>query len=273
MLRHLLAPPLYWTMRATRFLRQPGFRCLLLHDIPDGQIPAFERLVDLVARDYGTLSPDEAARWLDGAPPQNVGRAPCLFTFDDGFASNHRVAVEILDRRDIKALFFVCPGLIDLPRDKQGPAVAETVFRGQRADAPLLMDWNQIRDLHARGHGIGAHGMTHQRLSDLTGDALGDEIAGAAARLEEELGIPIPWFAYAFGDIDSVSAEALSVIAESHPFCRSGVRGANDARTRPLCVRADHVDLAAPEGYVRLVLEGGLDAVYGGARARLDAMA
>ncbi len=276
MLRYRLAGPWLAARRALRLATggaAPGFRILLLHDVA-ARLALLDRLVTQVKRDHGILSPEEAEAWLSdrhGRSPQ-AGRLPCLLSFDDGFASNHAAATEVLAKHRVKALFFVCPGLLDLPPETQRRRVAETVFDGGPGAGGRLMTWAEIEDLKADGHAIGAHGMTHRRLSMLEGEALRHEIAESGRRLGERLGAAVPWFAYPFGDLGSISAAALAVIAADYRFCRSGVRGANHADTPRLALRADHVELEAPERYRAMVLDGGLDFRYRGARRRLDAM-
>jgi hypothetical protein len=83
----------------------------------------------------------------------------------------------------------------------------------------------------------------------------------------------VSWFAYAFGDIQSISAEALDIIRARYMFCRSGIRGYNDAGMARHAIRADHIELAAPFAYQLLTIEGGFDPYYAAARRRLDALA
>jgi peptidoglycan/xylan/chitin deacetylase (PgdA/CDA1 family) len=134
------------------------------------------------------------------------------------------------------------------------------------------MSWQEIGALKERGHTIGAHSMTHRRLSSLHGDALVHEVLDCNAVLAARLGTPTPWFAYPFGSLDSISAAALAVIASEYRFCRSGVRGPNTGSTDRLALRADHIDLEAPDAYRSLVVEGGLDWRYTRSRRRLDAL-
>jgi len=134
------------------------------------------------------------------------------------------------------------------------------------------MSWPEVIELAARGHVIGAHGMTHRRLTALGGAELEREIADAGAILSERLGAPSAWFAFPFGDVASVSRPALKAIGRHYRFCRSGVRGLNTHRTERCAVLADAVDLAAPQAYRRVILEGGLDRFYWRARRRLDSL-
>lgn len=274
-LRRIVARPCLAGLRVSRALKSApdGFRILIFHDIPDDLVPAFGRLVHEVVASHGAISPEQAADWLTGAPQHRRSaswRAPYLFTFDDGFASNCRAALEILNAHQIKALFFVCPKLLDLSGADQQNAVAENVFQGRRPATDLkLMSWDDIRGLAGAGHSIGCHGMSHRRLNGLNDDELSAEILDAADTLKDRLGDETPWFAYSFGDIDSIDAPAMSVISRRFRFCRSGIRGINTAATAPTRLLAEQLDLAASPTYWKLVLEGGLDFRYESARRRL----
>ena len=279
-LRHRLARPLLALHRLkTAVAGNDGFRVLLLHDIPAADREVFADLVDHVRRHHGVLSPDEAAGWLDGRQGAAVhrGRPPCLFSFDDGFASNADIARDILAPAGIAALFFVCPGLIDLAPGDQAAAVAG-IFDGRIGPTDLdrrlrPMTWEEIAALAGAGHTIGAHSMSHRRLTHLRGEDLAHEILDSGARIEARLGLPVPWFAYPFGDIDSIDDAAMRIIAGRYRYCRSGVRGANGRTIHPLALRGDHVDLTVPPAWRQLTLEGGLDGRYRAARRRLDELA
>lgn len=268
-LRHLAAPALLLAHRLFS-ARRDGLRVLMLHDVPPGEVDALDEMVGTLARQGRLADPAQAAALLaEGGPGQKV-----LLSFDDGFASNREAARSVLDRHGAKALFFVCPGLIDLPVPEQAAAVAANVFRGRLKDSvPALMGWDGIEALARSGHAIGNHTLTHRRLPTLTEAEIEDEIAGGAAELTRRLGAAPAWFAYPFGDIDSVDARVLAAAARHHRFCRSGVRGLNRAGADPLAVLSDHVDLAAPAAYRWLAAEGGLERRYGAQRARLATLA
>ena len=132
-----------------------------------------------------------------------------------------------------------------------------------------LMNWAQIDELIAKGHTIGCHGMLHQRLTTLSPGELETEVLAAADRLESQTGKATPWYAYAFGDIDSIDANALNVIGRRFALCRSGVRGLNTATTPPLGLLAESLEPSSPPTYQHLLLEGGLDIRYSVARNTL----
>lgn len=255
-----------------------GFRILIFHDVTPAERSAFEDLVAHLAGRDALLSPDAAARWIAGdTPVKSTAPPPCLLTFDDGFAGNHELAASVLAKYGVKAVFFVCPGLVDLDAEAQLAAVRANVVRRDFTDADLmarlrLMSWQEIGDLVAAGHAIGAHGMTHRALSSLSGDELRREILESGERIEAAISRPVEWYAYAFGGIEHISTAALEIIAERYPLCRSGIRGLNRAGANRLALLADHVDLSAPSAYQRLTAAGALDIAYAGRRRRFLAM-
>ena len=275
-LRRALAGPTYAAWRILRAFRRDisGLRIVVLHGTPDESLSALDRLIVTIKRGHDLVTPDQAAaRFID----TNANRRPaCLLSFDDGFASNHRAAHEVLARHGVKALFFVCPNLIDLDGVAQSRRVVETVFDGHGERMPAnerLMTWAELAELKTAGHVIAAHGLTHRRLSGLAGSEREREINGSGDAIAARLGGTVDWFAYPFGDIDSISAEALSVVGKRYGLCRSGIRGDNRADTHRLAIRAEPVDLAMPLAYQRLELEGGLDGRYADAREKLDTFA
>ena len=231
----------------------------------------------MIVASHGVLTPEEAETWLSGDRPtaESAALQPCLFSFDDGFVSNRRIAETVLAPLGIRALFFISPGLIELKPEEQAYRIAATVFDGrvEPEDIPASlrpMSWTEMNKLKAMGHAIGAHGMLHRRLTALAGEELEWEIVEAAARIESRLGAAVPWFAYAFGDIGSISRSALELIGQRYRFCRSGVRGANDVDVDRLALRGDMIDLEGPLAYQQLTVEGGLDRRYREAREHLD---
>lgn len=270
-LRHWLAGPALALHRLRRSVAPApnGFRAVLFHSTRDAQ--AFEDTIYHIQERHGFADPVDPFQ----TPPSE--KTPVLISFDDGFRSNATIAAAMLEAAGARGVFFVCPALHDAAPEDQRAAVAANVFRGRiGADHPdaaePLMTWDEIAALAERGHVIGAHGMTHTRLSTLSGEALEKEVVRAADVIEARIGQRPDWYAWAFGDIDSVTPEAMAVIRGAYRFCRSGVRGWNDTATAAHAVRADMLDPAAPPAYRALTLEGGLDGRYAQARQRLDAM-
>jgi peptidoglycan/xylan/chitin deacetylase (PgdA/CDA1 family) len=263
---------LFMRLQGYRLLREPAassspgaFRILTFHDVPESQHKAFDRLLRHVLDRNGFLTPAEAEARLEGKDPSGLNdRTPFLLTFDDGFSSNVSVAREILDQYGLKAIFFVCPGLMDIAREKHREAIVRFLFEGWLDEAKVpddisLMTWAGAEELVRSGHTIGSHTLHHFRLSKLSEQEQREEIVASAERLEHRMGVPIDWFAFPFGDLASIDRSSLRIIAERYRFCCSGLRGLNSTGTRPIELLREAVDLASPFEFQRLILNGGMD--------------
>lgn len=99
------------------------------------------------------------------------GQAVPRITFDDGHISNAEYAMPMLERTGLRAHFFITAGWI--------------------SNRPEYMTWAQVRQLHASGHTIGAHGMTHKLLTHCSSAELDTELVAAKSLLEDKLGAPV----------------------------------------------------------------------------------
>jgi peptidoglycan/xylan/chitin deacetylase (PgdA/CDA1 family) len=278
MLRHKIVSPWLFGQRLLKSINpisKQGLRIFLFHDIPPHQFKDFDLFITLLENLYSVITPKDAEDWLAGRLIKNDKKDLCLITFDDGFSSNFQIAKDILAKHDISALFFVCPKLAEIGGDQQKEAISARIFNGDheqinKITGPRLMTWQELSELSELGHIIGSHGNSHGRLSELTADELTHEIIDAGNMIEKYIGKPVDWYAFAFGDIKSISQTALKIISERYKYCRSGIRGRNFVQSNPLGLFADSIDLNAPSPYQELVLEGGLDYFYYHARRRLN---
>lgn len=110
------------------------------------------------------------------APWYQFKQAACSLTFDDGTLDQYMIAYPELERRNIKATFF----LITFFREK-----------GYWDDYPVrrsLLSWDQAREIAFSGHEIGSHGQSHVQLLEET-DIVEDELRDSRNRIKRE----IPW--------------------------------------------------------------------------------
>ncbi|MGH9482380.1 MAG: polysaccharide deacetylase family protein [Terriglobales bacterium] len=156
----------------------------------------------------------------DPAPGPSV-----TLTFDDGYADNFEVAAPILDQLEFSATFFLPTGIIGR-RVRFG-------WDAKLPAAPPLLSWDQVRQLHRAGFGIGSHTVTHARLSETRGAALDFELAASRRQLELELGEPVREFAYPFGgaaDCDATAREAVRRAGYRCCFsCHGGLVAAHES--------------------------------------------
>jgi peptidoglycan/xylan/chitin deacetylase (PgdA/CDA1 family) len=244
-----------------------AFRILMLHDVPESQAANFHRLLQYLLENYGVLTPREAEARLTGERvPLDRGRVPYLLTFDDGFKSNATVAGEILDHYGVKALFFVCPDFLDLPPESHEGVIVDNIYEGKMDESlpaeRRFMSWDDCQLLVQSGHTIGAHSLSHRRLTGLDQADQFREIVTSGQILESRIGAPVKWFAYPFGHIDSIDTRSLQIIGSRYSFCCSGIRGINSSQTGSMSLLREQLALDLPFQHQQLILSGALDFFY-----------
>src|SRR5258705_12080512 len=113
---HRLGKPWLWSYTRIFKPSTEGFRILTFHDVPRRECRAFEKLLDFILQHNQILSPADVEKIAkDNGTRQKSPAASFVITFDDGYASNVEVSRSVLRDRGIRAVFFVCPQLLDLP--------------------------------------------------------------------------------------------------------------------------------------------------------------
>lgn len=269
---------LFRPWRAAKALRRSSSRapvCLTFHDVPPEDLGQFRKLVEFLCRNYEVVDYETfCARLLN---PARQGRTPVLITFDDGFASSGAAIKEVLEPMGIRAVLFVPTDYVDAATPQRRFALLrDGIFAGRRdvsedveRFAPL--SWEELKAFARRGHVIGAHTKTHRRLSALVSDELREEVIGSGRVIEQRLGEKPRVFAVPFGSIQSVSAEALALCANTYETTFTSVRGSN-AQAAWHGLHRETVEPTDPPAYVGFMIEGGLWRRYRAAAARLAAL-
>jgi peptidoglycan/xylan/chitin deacetylase (PgdA/CDA1 family) len=184
------------------------------------------------------------------------------------------VAEEIFESYGVKAIFFVCPDFLDLPQESHEEVIVNNI-NGGKIDENLpeerrFMSWDDCRLLVQSGHTIGAHTRSHRRLTSLDEADRFREIVTSGEILESRLGVPVKWFAYPFGFIDSIDAPSLEIIRSRYSFCCTGLRGLNLPKTRTLTLLREQLSVDMLFEHQQRILSGALDFLYYARVKRLD---
>jgi peptidoglycan/xylan/chitin deacetylase (PgdA/CDA1 family) len=59
-----------------------------------------------------------------------------------------------------------------------------------------MLSWDELRCMVRSGHTVGSHTASHPNLAHVGAEELKTELVGSKQRLEQELGVPVPHFAY-----------------------------------------------------------------------------
>jgi peptidoglycan/xylan/chitin deacetylase (PgdA/CDA1 family) len=124
---------------------------------------AFAAQLDLLLQHAGVVTC--AREWFSGAV-----QARAVITFDDGHASNHSVALPLLQERGLHADFFVNPGRV-----------------GEAGCA----SWSDLAEMAAAGMSIQSHGWNHRYFTELAPAALREDLLRSRRTIEDRLGQPV----------------------------------------------------------------------------------
>ena len=109
----------------------------------------------------------------------------------------------------------------DLFRPLAPPAQAQLLERLRAASdvrfsyEDEILDWDELRALDRHPLvTIAAHTINHPVLAQVDGALAAREIDGSRRRLEQQLGHPVPYFAYPFGGPDEAGPREIAICAE-----------------------------------------------------------
>jgi peptidoglycan/xylan/chitin deacetylase (PgdA/CDA1 family) len=160
------------------------------HSLETSNWEAFSLLVQLLCQDQGYQVADP----LGFIAPSQQRRL--FISFDDNYRSWYD-ARRLFDRLNIRVTFYVNTlpfGLV------KGSWEMEDYYRRLRhAGSRLPLTREQVRELHAEGHTIGAHTHSHPVLTALPEAQALQDVARGKEILEETLGTPIRHFSYPYG--------------------------------------------------------------------------
>jgi peptidoglycan/xylan/chitin deacetylase (PgdA/CDA1 family) len=171
-----------------------GVRVLGYHRIASGDVLGvapddFRRQLErILEAGAAPVSLSQALTLLESETP--VARPYFAVSLDDGYRDNIELGLPILEELGVPASIFLVSGIV---------AGREGFHWYRRAQAEAIT-WDEARSL--RGHPLcdfQVHGSRHRRLTALGAAALRDEIVGAKAEIEHELGLPTSLFCYAGG--------------------------------------------------------------------------
>jgi peptidoglycan/xylan/chitin deacetylase (PgdA/CDA1 family) len=128
---------------------------------------------------------------------KKVNHSLIAFSYDDGFAECYTHIAPVIEKYNGYACFFVNPNFIN------GDKEYVTNFLKDKVHLPAYkkpMNWNQITDLHNRGHLIGAHTMDHIRVSEMFNlELLHYQIGECKKVIESTVCNNCDYFAFTYG--------------------------------------------------------------------------
>lgn len=253
-----------------RFNKQKAIvRVLIFHGVEITEVGQFNRLIERLSKDWNFISPEEFFAFSVGE--LEIKAPSLLVTFDDGFKSSAIAAREVLNKKGIKAIFFLVSDFVGcVEADQINRFAANNLMLSDediRTTDCTPMTSSEVNELLERGHNIASHSMSHARMSSLNDDDLEKEMRLSRDSLQEMLPFwlscshEITEFAFPYGDIKSISREAADMGLKYYERLYTGCRGVNHLGQSGLILR-DAVNLKDPIFYIDIYLSGIFDQLY-----------
>lgn len=212
----------------------------------------FDRQMTLIKRHYQVVRADQIVR---GEVDRSGNRPIVAVTFDDGYLDNYANARPILNKHGVPATFFVSTGIVDTDREFQHDI--DKNVRGLPN-----MSWDQIRELHADGHEIGAHTVNHVNIARVDATTAEQELREALDRVRREIGVQDVAYAYCFGKRADITPERRDLARRlGYSACYAAYGGTNAGAIDPFDIKRFGVNYGFSETAFRAKIEG---CPYGG---------
>lgn len=144
------------------------------------------------------------------------------FTFDDGFEECYSIIAPLLEKHNTRGAFFINANYIGSSEDYKNDFNKRVAIQTKKP-----MSWQQIIDLHKRGHLIGSHNLDHANFAELSLKEIEFQLLENKKILEEKLNYSCDYFAWTYGQLQHFPDSALELTLKYHPYIYSGTNYKN----------------------------------------------
>ncbi len=200
-------------------IRSPksGIHLMNSHCLPlDFSQEEFAASIEKLSKIFQFINFEEAVTLIE--KKTQVNQSLMAFSYDDGFEDNYTKIAPVLESYNVNACFFINPGFISGDRDYKKKFVNKIVNNPGHG----AMSWEQVRELHQRGHVIGNHTYNHVDLGTLSPCRFDSEILASKLEIENRIASNVDYFAWPFGREVHITQEALDYVLTTHKFAFSG---------------------------------------------------
>ena len=162
-------------------------------------------ILNYTQKGYRLVNIDEVVTQL--MSKKHPKQAFVCFTFDDGFADNYELAYPILKKYNCPFCIYVTSGFVNRTHK------AHWYIDDKKNEKDIILSTQQLLELSKDPLcTIGAHSVSHPRLTEITAEEQWKEIVNSKTELEELLKISVKHFAYPHGDFND---EVIDLVRKS----------------------------------------------------------
>ena len=139
-----------------------SLRVLMFHDIENEK--NFLKQIKFLKKKWKFITPNDFRKICDGK--KNIDGRYLLLTFDDGFKSNISVAENILEKYNIKAVFFIPLKFLLINTQKKNFFIKNNLKIKKIGKNMNSMNFKDLNKLIKLKHTLGAHSFSHKNLKN-----------------------------------------------------------------------------------------------------------
>lgn len=208
----------------------------------------FESFLKFLNRQCKLITIQEAVRLIEA---RQFPTYECMvaFSFDDGFEECYTTIAPLLEKHNCNAAFFINANYIE-----SDLAYQEEFHERINTYTKKPMTWEQIKELHQRGHVIGAHTLDHVNMAELTPDEIDFQLKMNKLILENKLNYSCDYFAWTYGQLQHFPGKALKLTQKYHKHIFSGTNYKHYFSYGGQVINRRHLEAYWPKNHVRYFL-------------------
>lgn len=233
---------------------EPTYRVLAYHRIQAQKTVAFRHQLDRLQNNYNVVTPEEFRSGEGRTDELNL-----LLTFDDGYLEWETQVLPELDKRNIRAVFFLCPDLVGLGRDE-----ADAYCRNHLGLEPSLpLTESGVQQIIEDGHTLGNHLVKHSDLREASEATAIDSILEESQSIFEDRFNHRPdWLAYPFGDYFESPEPLRNSVSDFFDCAVTLIPGTNRPDSDPYFLKRDAFSPTYSRALETAWLSGGYDPLF-----------
>lgn len=232
---------------------QPGIHIINAHFVTPGISEEsdwliFEGFLKYLNKHCELITIQEATQLIS---KRQFSQKECMvaFTFDDGFEECYTTIAPLLEKYNCRGAFFINANYISSGLSYQNQFNERTKTYTKK---PML--WEQVIDLHKRGHVIGSHTLDHVNMAELLENELELQLDTNKKILEEKLNYKCDYFAWTYGQLQHFPEVALNQTLKYHKYIFSGTNYKNYFSFNGKAINRRHIEAFWPKSHIKYFL-------------------
>jgi peptidoglycan/xylan/chitin deacetylase (PgdA/CDA1 family) len=183
---------------------------------------------------------------------RKINPTDCLvsLTFDDGFEECYSIIAPALEEFKTNGAFFINGGFVN-GDDNYKENFTQNIVKvvGKKP-----MTWQQIKQLHIRGHIIGSHTLDHLNMNSTNYKLIDFQIKKNKQLIEECTNKPCDYFAFPFGQFRHINNETLRLAEKCHKYIFSATDYRNYSSFDGRVINRRHIESEWPRTHIKYFL-------------------